>query len=310
MLRKLKLIYSLYNLFHRKSLEHNLAPYQKLGVKKSYYDPVSSADFVGKDTGGLGPRVPISHLPDTTLYKELGSEARASFDAWADNGYGYLPGYLNGGQVDKINATITRLHDSGELPFSYRNKLMFAVRKSPYLADLWNDPKLLAFLNVLIGGRANLFQSINFFHGSEQKTHSDSIHMTTFPLGGLLGVWVALEDVGPDQGPLHYYPGSHNMPYLLNDAYDNEGGRLTVGEKTYQDYEALVAEKIAGTSYERRVFKAKKGDVFIWHANLLHGGEPHRDRDRTRKSMVLHYFDATRVCYHEITQRPALFAPG
>ena len=186
---------------------------------------------------------------------------------------------------------------------------MFAVRKSSYLTDLWSDPKLLEFLNVLIGGRAKLFQSINFFYGSEQRTHSDSIHMTTFPLGGLLGVWVALEDVGPDQGPLHYYPGSHKLPYLLNDAYNNEGGRLTVGEKTYQDYENLVADKLTETPYERKVFTAKKGDVFIWHANLLHGGEPHRDRARTRKSMVLHYFDATRVCYHEITQRPALFAP-
>ena len=109
MLRKLKLTYSLYNLFQRESLEHNLGPYQKLGLTKSYYDPVSSADFIGKDAGSLGPRVPISHLPDTALYRELGAEARATFDSWEANGYGCLPGYLDGARVDEINAIIARL---------------------------------------------------------------------------------------------------------------------------------------------------------------------------------------------------------
>lgn len=33
----------------------------------------------------------------------------------------------------------------------------------------------------------------------------------------MCGVWVALEDVGPDQGPLVYYPGSHRWPIYGND---------------------------------------------------------------------------------------------
>lgn len=37
-------------------------------------------------------------------------------------------------------------------------------------------------------------------------------------------------------------------------------------------------------------FLAKKGDVFIWHAHLLHGGGPILDDSRTRKSYVFHYF--------------------
>lgn len=308
MLRKLKLSYQVYNFFQKRALAHNLEPYRQLGINKTYFAPVSSADFVGKSPD----HIPSDHagisLSETELYRNLTAPARASFDAWDENGYGVLPGYLTHEQVEDINATIESLRASNELDFTYGKKLMFAVRKSPTLAGIWTKPSLLEFLNVLIQGQARLFQSINFLQGSEQRTHSDSIHMTTFPLGGLLGVWVALEDIGPDQGPLHYYPGSHKMPYYLNDAYGNEGGWLTLGEKLYTDYEEMIAEKVTATDYRREVFLANKGDVFIWHANLLHGGEPHRNPKLTRKSMVLHYFDARRVCYHEITQRPALFA--
>ena len=33
----------------------------------------------------------------------------------------------------------------------------------------------------------------------------------------------------------------------------------------------------------------------------------HFDKNKTRKSVVFHYYAENRICYHEITQRPALF---
>ncbi|MEM6316971.1 MAG: hypothetical protein AAF960_04835 [Bacteroidota bacterium] len=51
---------------------------------------------------------------------------------------------------------------------------------------------------------------------------------------------------------------------------------------------------------------AKKGDILIWHANLLHGGNPILNPEHSRKSMTLHYFAEEVSCYHEVTQRPAL----
>ncbi|NJC27194.1 phytanoyl-CoA dioxygenase family protein [Neolewinella antarctica] len=307
MIRRLKLAYSLYNFFHRKPLEHNLEAYGKLGIKKTYFSPVSSADFVGKDGDFLRGAEEVPEAAATNLYAGLDKAAQDSIDEFEERGYCVLPGFLDTATADRINTEIDELKTAGELEFSYNEKLMFAIRKSEFLSELWNGEDLLTLLSTLIKGRARLFQSINFLHGSQQKTHSDSIHMTTFPLGGLLGVWLALEDIELDNGPLHYYPGSHKMPYYLNTEYGNEGDWLLTGEKTYGDYETMIADKVAGTSYEKKVFLAKKGDLFIWHANLLHGGEPHLNPDRTRKSMVLHYFDANRVCYHEITQRPALF---
>ena len=34
----------------------------------------------------------------------------------------------------------------------------------------------------------------------------------------------------------------------------------------------------------------KKGHALVWSANLLHGGSPANDPERTRKSQVTHYF--------------------
>ena len=58
-----------------------------------------------------------------------------------------------------------------------------------------------------------LFQSINFIEGSQQRTHSDSIHMTTFPYGNLIAVWVALEDINEYAGRFFVCPKSHLFDY-------------------------------------------------------------------------------------------------
>jgi ectoine hydroxylase-related dioxygenase (phytanoyl-CoA dioxygenase family) len=68
----------------------------------------------------------------------------------------------------------------------------------------------------------------------------------------------------------------------------------------------MIAERIKAQKLEKVKFFAKKGDLIIWHANLFHGGDPHLNKEKTRKSMVFHYFSENAICYHEITQRPAL----
>ena len=307
MIRKLKLTYMVYNWFQKAALEHNLRLYREIGLKKRYFAPVSSKDFVNVDPNLIRKKGPEKRLESTRLFSELSKEGQESLRKFQEEGFAILPGFLSSGVVDRINSTIQTLQEVGKVRFRYGNKIMFAIEKSTFLKELWVDEKILELLSVLIGGEAKLFQSINFVNtGSQQKTHSDSIHMTTFPLGGLLGVWVALEDVDEENGPLHYYPGSHKLPYYLNSDYDNEGNWWFIGKKGYGEYEKMLAQKIAEHQIQKKIFKAKKGDLLIWHANLLHGGESQLNKNRTRKSMVLHYFDVHRICYHELTQRPAL----
>jgi hypothetical protein len=39
-----------------------------------------------------------------------------------------------------------------------------------------------------------------------------------------------------------------------------------------------------------QTFAARRGDVFIWSAHLLHGGSPIESPGKSRNSMVFHYF--------------------
>lgn len=296
----------IYNLFNRSRLMHNSRLYKKAGLNKFYFSPVSSKDFENVDEQLLIPKTTPKKARETELYKKLSDEDRASIDDYPTNGYAILKGYLDSSQVDAINNDIADLIKSKAVKFRYGNKIMFAFKKSKALKSVAKDPLLDELLSALMGDQVKLFQSINFLSGSEQDSHSDSIHMTTFPQGGLLGVWVALEDIDSDNGPLHYYPGSHTLPYYMNKDYDNEGNLFMIGKHNYDKYEEMIAQKIKDNQLEKKTFTAKAGDLLIWHANLLHGGERHTNKQKTRKSVVFHYYAENRICYHEITQRPAL----
>lgn len=306
-IRRTKLLYSLYNFFHRSQLSYNEAIFKKLGLKKKYYSSLSSKDFTGLP-GSAPEVVPTDQqkLLTCKLFDTLNEASKKSLASFADNGYAVINNYLTVQQADAINAEIASMLQEKKATFKFGRKIMFAIHRSRVLWDTGNNENLREVLSILMGGNARLFSSINFLMGSEQETHSDSIHMTTYPLGGLLGVWFALEDVTDENGPLHYYPKSHTLPYYLNRDYDNEGNALFLGSKTYTDYENMIQEKIEEQNLVRLKFHAKKGDVLIWHANLFHGGDPHLNKQKTRKSMVLHYFKEGSICYHEITQRPAL----
>jgi len=303
-LRRLKIAYSFYNFFHRKQLAHNLPLFKKYGLKKTYFSPLSSKDFVQLTAPATEEDRP--DIKASTLYKSVDGESKKSILAFEENGFCVLRNYLSSQEVRVINNEVDKLLADKKVGFNSSNKLMFTILHSSLIRSLGEEPKLKDFLRRLINGKPVLFQSINFLMGSEQRTHSDSIHMTTFPLGGLLGVWIALDDITEDNGPLHYYPGSHKLPYYLNADYNNEGSSLFTGEQSYAAYEDMIAGKIKELGLKKQVFTAKKGDMLIWHANLFHGGEPHKDKKLTRRSMVLHYFKKGVICYHEITQRPAL----
>ncbi len=305
MIRRLKLAYAVYNFFHKKELYHNEALYKKMGVAKKYYSPVSSKDFE-KLPGASNPLVDPSKLTETQIYKTSSEENKKSILDFNDNGFCILKNYLPSTSVDNINIEIETLLKEKRVKFGYGGKIMFAIHVSELLNSIGNNKSLHELLSGLLDGNSILFQSINFIKGSEQQTHSDSIHMTTYPLGGLLGVWIALEDVGEENGPLHYYPGSHKLPYYLNKDYDNDGNSFLIGNKSYSAYERMIEKKIQELGLKKEIFKAKKGDLLIWHANLFHGGEVHKNPDTTRKSIVFHYFKENSICYHEITQRPAL----
>jgi ectoine hydroxylase len=306
-LKKYKFLHWVYNLLHYRSLNHNKAAYKKYRLRQSVFASISSKDFPDKtsrawlDTGDSRELA-----PGREAFAHFAPEVRRSLLDWSDKGYLILPGFLSGKQADEIQKEIDRLVNVNHLRPTHDNKLLFANRLSRPIRDTTLDRRLTSLLSFILDKEVVPFQTINFLHGSNQRAHSDSIHMTTYPLGYLIAVWIALEDTTADNGPLFYYPGSHRLPYLLNSDFNEGATSLTLGTKDYPEYEDRIEALIHEKHLEKEIFYARKGDAFIWHANLIHGGMPVRDKALTRKSMVIHYYAKDVIKYHEITERPSL----
>lgn len=308
-LKRFRLLHQAYNLFSPEELKHLDKQYRKLGLNKRYFEPVSTKDFYQLEQNNL-PWLDVQNsrnvLPGNESFEKIPNKFHETLLNWSDNGYAILNNFLSDEEVNIINEEVEKIIKKGKGSFSKYHKLMFAVTKSKKLLHTANSKKLTDILNLLEGKKVNLFQSINFYQGSEQAPHSDFVHMATYPKGYLIAAWIALEDVDATNGPLEYFPGSHKLPYLLYPDFDPEHSKYLLNNSAYKKYENQLDEIIKGKNYVAKEFHAKKGDVLIWHANLLHGGKPILDKNRSRKSMVLHYFCEDAICYHEITQRPAL----
>jgi len=143
------------------------------------------------------------------------------------------------------------------------------------------NERVLAFLSELYQKEAFAFQTLNFPRGSQQGVYSDTYHFNSIPVGFMCGVWIALEDIHPDSGPLQYYPGSHRLPVFANK--DLPGNDMNA-------YVQHVEAAVGGAGIARETAKITRGQAFIWAANLFHGGSPIADPARTRLSQVTHYY--------------------
>jgi ectoine hydroxylase len=306
-LKQFKPVHWIYNLLNYRSLRHNKAAYKKYNIKKPLISSISSKDFPDKESKAwLDTGESSSLAPQKENFKQFPAAVQEQLKSWSSNGYLILENFFDAATCDAINVEIDRLQQSGKLEFTYGNKLMFANKKSKLVKNVAEDARLKNVLSFILDKDIVAFQTINFLNGSQQRAHSDSIHMTTYPLGYLIAAWIALEDVTHENGPLFYFPGSHKLPYLLNNDFNEGATFLTLGKKDYTDYEDVLEDLVAQRGFQQKEFLAKKGDVLIWHANLVHGGAPILDKNRTRKSMVVHYYASDVIKYHEITERPSL----
>jgi len=172
----------------------------------------------------------------------------------------------------------------------------------PRLQDGWIDhasikalalePMVLDLLRHLYGREPFAFQTLNFAVGSEQHFHSDAVHFHSYPHGFMCGVWIALQDVQPESGPLMYFPGSHRLPYLSARSLGLNRDAVMGEPHPQRFFEPIWQQAVNGTPFIQQQFLPKRGELLIWHANLLHGGEPVQNRCSRRWSQVNHYFFA------------------
>jgi phytanoyl-CoA hydroxylase len=185
---------------------------------------------------------------------------------WAHSGGATYP--MSRDLYDKV-AKVSSLHTY----FPRAGELIFPAPVLRFLTQIYDRPPVA-------------FQTMSMRWGSEEPLHIDTGPLSLTEPMTMAASWVALEDVQESSGEFEYVPGSHRLPELLHH------GNTKAHYGDFAEYGRILAEtremcEERGLKTER--FMARKGDVLIWHADLMHGGAVIEDHARTRKSLVAHY---------------------
>ena len=147
------------------------------------------------------------------------------------------------------------------------------------------------FLGHVFGSPACALQSLTFYRGSQQPAHVDYPYVRCqTKLAHLAASWIPLEDIHPDAGPLAYYPGSHHPD--VSGFFDWGHGSILLepdSVKTPIELSRYLEDRVKEAAISPQIFLPKRGDVLIWHGNLIHEGTAIKDPALTRKSYVTHY---------------------
>ena len=201
---------------------------------------------------------------------DLGDRARALCDQAVAETEGYFTG------------EVSRVQDAW-----YRSR---AVRR----LAVW--PAMRKLLRAAYGRDPFPFQTLNFQQGSQQSIHSDTIHFHSVPERFMCGVWIALEDVRPEAGPLLYHPGSHRLPVMTM-----RRAGVNSPFPGYEDYVSAYVPRYAESIEAAQIPQARgvipKGWALVWAANLAHGGSPIEAPGATRRSLVVHNYFADCLYY-------------
>lgn len=230
-------------------------------------------------------------LYKTDDYSSLNQIEEAIAVNLKEKGYAILESMFDDDLLDRVVLECQSEYNNDSKYNNQNRRVADGWRSMESVSEVACDQRIITLLSKIYGKRAFPFQTLNFERGTEQRLHSDTIHFNSIPNLFMTGVWVALEDVTLDNGPLAYIENSHKLPVFNCDS----AGIRSVSSKedpylNYGDYEDFVEEMVKSISKGPKLVQMKKGDVFIWSANLIHGGSPIIKEDSSRFSQVTHYF--------------------
>jgi Phytanoyl-CoA dioxygenase (PhyH) len=254
----------------------------------------------------LLPGIPLVESP--LFYASLDAMNLAPFErdiaiSLHENGYAVLdfPDPDIDARIARIKSNLgphynIDLNDPNSIKAQGDNRIQDAWQFDTDVKAIATNAGIIDLLTRLYGRPAFPFQTLNFPVGTQQHFHSDSVHFSSQPERFMCGVWLAMEDVSADAGPLEYRPGTHKWPILSNVMM----GRSNVSsalKSAQEPHEAVWHAMVQASGIEAETFLARKGQALIWAANLIHGGSVQNDRTLTRWSQVTHYYFADCIYY-------------
>jgi phytanoyl-CoA hydroxylase len=226
-----------------------------------------------------------------------------------ENGYAVFPGAVPGFRIRQLNRDIERVwacemdnawvsgiedgrsrvrkikpHDRERA--DNQIKLLDAYEYLESARHVMFTDRIARFLHLVFERPALAFQSLNFYRGSKQPIHRDTAFVRVASPMELVAAWVALEDIQEGSGELEYYPKSNVFPDFL---FEGKYKWFPPGNQELDNFYADLNEQARKAGVQAVKFRPRTGDVFIWSADLAHGGSYYTDNSLTRKSLVVHY---------------------
>ena len=233
---------------------------------------------------------------------------QAELASWERDGFLILPGFAKPDLLEAMETRIvemTRAADGGgeigdayvvpelsladrEHPEDRTSKVFRVHRCEPLFAEFASNARLLDCVESLIGPELDCFLSQFIFKlpgALGQPWHQDAFYFP-FDRGPQVGVWLAVTDSTPDNGPLWVLPGSHRED--VHDVVPDRREHANFAYVEIIDHDMSEATRVL----------LQAGDLLLFHSRLMHRSTDN-DSDGKRAAMVYHYGEAGTVDHSE-----------
>jgi phytanoyl-CoA hydroxylase len=213
-----------------------------------------------------------------------------------EDGYLFLPGFLDPGEVALINNKLDQFIkervpglQSGHVFYedntdsSTLKQLQDLHTYDPFFSGMLFDSKFKEIAQILLNDEV-IGKNLEYFNkppriGKPTPPHQDNYYFMLNPSSAVT-MWMALENADTENGCVRYIKGSHLKGMRVHGKTKTPG--FSQGISDYGEQEDLKTEEIA--------FPAKPGDLLIHHAMTIHRADGNRSSSRSRKAVGFIYF--------------------
>jgi phytanoyl-CoA hydroxylase len=265
---------------------------------------------------GLGLKTLWTDAPDAmqrlaALYKsrQIRKAEHAELAHFIEHGWLVWPGAIEAPLIDQFAADVRSHHThpgmflttnhgnglpglkfSGDSPDRFESLFDLYVNMAS-AREVCLHARIARFLSVVFEAKPVACQQLLFQRSNGHRVHQDtSVVAVEDPLL-MTATWIALEDVVEGSGELAFFDRSHKLPHYV---FKDGTKRINFANDDQTRYTEDLENACRGHDMRYERFMAKKGDVFIWAADLVHRSHPRTLPDETsRLSCVTHYHPAT-----------------
>lgn len=212
------------------------------------------------------------------------------------DGYVSIPGFFDADQISRLQENKERFvrevvptmpetevyYDDKDDPNTLK-QLQNMGKHDPFFGSLLEPDSKLSALAEICLGEAVRPVNLQYFNKSPIAStptppHQDGYYFHLTP-NLAITMWIALEDVAPEQGCVNYVTGSHHY------------GMRAHGKSGTLGFSQGILDFGVPNDLEKAVsFPCKAGHVLAHHSLVIHWAEGNTSGDRTRQALGAVYF--------------------